>query len=494
MRDSFNKFKKIIILEVLIKCLVIGFSIGLISFSIPLIVIKLKELDFKTIYLVLIALGAWIIISGVLFLLLKPNDKKIAKRIDTDLKLKEKVQTMLEFEKEDSFMINLQREDTIKTLSSSSIKELTIKISLFLIILFSLSMVLGVTAVAIPAPEVITPCEKHIDENVDGICDVCGEVVEIDPNYQIDKWEILSILQLIEKVEKSNIDEHLKALYITELTKLVVDLESVDKVSQMTAVVKTLISKLELELDIVNTNNEVYSVLKTSDIGLIIGMAEDIRVLNVEKVSDALDGFLILISGSKEAIREVETSFGQLLKSSNLNKNDELYLALVAFGNAINDCSANSDVNTAVKEAIKNNKERVVLDLTKQKENSDITEYVVTGLKEIFGIIDDGENNTNNDDSNQDSNNSNDRDDDIDEDELENGNSGGLGTGEVIYGSDDTFFDPEQGYVEYGDVVTQYYSDIFQKLNEGILPEEYREYFEKYFDILLKAEQEEKEE
>ena len=494
MRDSFNKFKKIIILEVLIKCLVIGFSIGLISFSIPLIVIKLKELDFKTIYLVLIALGAWIIISGVLFLLLKPNDKKIAKRIDTDLKLKEKVQTMLEFEKEDSFMINLQREDTIKTLSSTSIKELTIKISLFLIILFSLSMVLGVTAVAIPAPEVITPCEKHVDENEDGICDVCGEDVEIDPNYQIDKWEILSILQLIEKVEKSNIDEHLKTLYITELTKLVVDLESVDKVSQMTAVVKTLISKLELELDIVNTNNEVYSVLKASDIGLIIGMAEDIRVLNVEKVSDALDGFLILISGSKDAIREVETSFGQLLKSSNLNKNDELYLALVAFGNAINDCSSNSDVNTAVKEAIKNNKERVVLDLTKQKENSDITEYVVAGLKEIFGIIDDGENNTNNDDPNQDSNNSNDPDDGFDEDELENGNSGGLGTGGVIYGSDDTFFDPEQGYVEYGDVVTQYYSDIFQKLNEGILPEECREYFEKYFDILLKAEQEEKEE
>ena len=64
-------------------------------------------------------------------------------------------------------------------------------------------------------------------------------------------------------------------------------------------------------------------------------------------------------------------------------------------------------------------------------------------------------------------------------------NSGGLGSGDVLFGSDDAFFDPEKGIVEYGDVITIYYGEILGKLNEGTLDESLREYFEYYYDMLL---------
>ena len=49
----------------------------------------------------------------------------------------------------------------------------------------------------------------------------------------------------------------------------------------------------------------------------------------------------------------------------------------------------------------------------------------------------------------------------------------------------DAFFDPEKGVVVYGDVITGYYGDILGKLNEGLLDESLREYFEHYYDMLL---------
>ena len=45
-------------------------------------------------------------------------------------------------------------------------------------------------------------------------------------------------------------------------------------------------------------------------------------------------------------------------------------------------------------------------------------------------------------------------------------------------------FDPEEGTVKYGDVITNYYGEIIGKLNDGTIPEEYREYLEQYFDII----------
>ena len=67
---------------------------------------------------------------------------------------------------------------------------------------------------------------------------------------------------------------------------------------------------------------------------------------------------------------------------------------------------------------------------------------------------------------------------------------GGYGSGEVLFGSDDNIFDIEEGIVKYGEVISKYYGDIVGKFNDGTLPEEYKEFFDKYYDLLFGFEDE----
>ena len=77
--------------------------------------------------------------------------------------------------------------------------------------------------------------------------------------------------------------------------------------------------------------------------------------------------------------------------------------------------------------------------------------------------------------------------DDYDEqDDIDHINSGGLGTGEMIFGSDDIIFDPNRGeYVPYGEVIKDYYARITELLVDGNLSPELEEALNDYFAILF---------
>lgn len=497
MQDSYKKFKKKIILEVLIKSIIFGFSIGLICFSVSLIYIKVRGIEFKIIYLILATLLLMLITSGLIFLILKPSEKKIAIRIDNDLNLNEKVQTMIEYKDKDSLMINLQREDTLRILSNTHISKLTLKLGVILIIILASSVLACVTAIAIPTSVNATECINHIDENNDGLCDICNKDLVDDPDYVTDNWTELMIKQLIERVKNATFNDSLKTKYVSLLENLLNDLKTVEKESEMKRIVYELIAAVKLELDKVNTNNEVYSVLKESDTSLIKSLAESINYLNIGNVETYLGNIVVLISGKAAAITELDNSAWQIFRTSKLDKNDELYLAIFEFMTKLNECTSiasnpdeyNDELNEAVKNVIKTYSTNIITALDKQLQNKVVEQDIIKTLEDVFGIEDTDLNNNPNEDPNGDSQDPNGDEDDKKIDETDN--QGGLGTGEVIFGSDEAFFDPEKGMTEYGEVITDYYGDIFAKFNEGTLPEELKQYFNKYFDVLFGTEKEE---
>jgi hypothetical protein len=66
--------------------------------------------------------------------------------------------------------------------------------------------------------------------------------------------------------------------------------------------------------------------------------------------------------------------------------------------------------------------------------------------------------------------------------------AGGLGSGEMIFGSDDTIYDPDrEAYVTYGEVIGDYYAKISELLVDGKLPAELEDALSDYFAILFKA-------
>ena len=471
--ESFKKFKKKIIREALIKSIVFGASLGLISFSIPYLIIKVKGIEFNILYLILIGLVAMLITFGSLFLILKPSDKKIAKRLDNELNLNEKVQTMIEYIDKDNLMVNLQREDTLNILSKISLKSIAMKFGVLFFVFIIISVSLGATAFAVPGYEE----PEHVHEFIDGVCS-CGEIEFVDPDYNLDDWTVKAIYEIIEEVRKSEADPYLKQKYITKLDELITGLEDVSKESEVKALVEGVISYTNVELDKVNTNNEVYSVLRVSDYGAVVTIAVQINTLDANELTKALENIIATINGSKDAIAELKPSFLDLIAKSNLDKEDELYKSLFAFADAVNECAKDSvvNVNDAVKEAVKNNINPIIEVVKAQAENKRVAILIEEGLKDIFRL--------NNIDIEIDNLGGDETENPDDKKPVNDSNQGGLGTGEYLFGSDDLFFDPETGIVRYGDVYFGYYGDLLSKFEDGTLPEELREFFDYYFGIL----------
>ena len=246
MSESFNKFKNKILLEVIIKALSIGLASGLIAFSIPWLIIKLLRADFNVLYLVLIGIAVFVLVSGLFLIIKIPTNKKAAKRIDNELSLNEKVQTMIEYEDDNSYMATLQREDTLRILSNISIKKISMRFSLFFFILIGFACAVTVTALAIPKYDEPTDIP---DDDYD------------DPIYDLDDWTIRAIRDIIEVVQNSTIVESLKIEYVAELNELITKLESSTKESQMKEhVLKTIDKECAGQIIITGSfgDNELY--------------------------------------------------------------------------------------------------------------------------------------------------------------------------------------------------------------------------------------------
>ena len=471
---SYIKFKKKIVLEVLIKTLAISLSLGLISFSVPFLYYKTKGIEYNLLYLILISIGVCLVTFGLLFLILKPNDVKVAKRLDKELKLNEKVQTMIEYKDKDELMISVQREDTLNILSKTSIKNISMKFGILFFIIIILSMSLTVTSLVIPGYEE----PEHVHEFIDGVCS-CGKFEEVEPDYNLDNWTVKAILELIEEVKKSSMNDELKQKYISKLNGLITDLETITSEKDVKALVESTIKYIEVELDKVNTNNEVYTILKESNFNVILQIALQINLLKPNELKLLLESVIITISGSSPAINELRPEFLDLLTESNLDKEDNLYKALVTYADAINNCADKDpsvDVNDRVIEAVRNNLQPIVDEITYQAENKRVAVVVIDGLEAIFKL-----NDVEIEDSEIDKLPGNEEDDNKHNNQS---GQGGLGTGDYLFGSDDLFFDPEKGIIKYGDVYFEYYGDLLSKFEDGTLPEELREFFDYYFGIL----------
>lgn len=110
-----------------------------------------------------------------------------------------------------------------------------------------------------------------------------------------------------------------------------------------------------------------------------------------------------------------------------------------------------------------------------KEQNSELCSYVIEKLCEIFGLEipqEDGE----------DIGGPGEPDTDMSGDGEQNDQTG---TGDVVMGADEKFFDDVLGYVSYGQVISDYYNEIIRAMDEGVLPaEQWSDYLETYFEYL----------
>ncbi|MBE5742037.1 MAG: tripartite tricarboxylate transporter TctB family protein [Clostridiales bacterium] len=206
MKKSINPvFKKLyqrLMVEGIIRSLLCGFIVGFtVNF---MLAFSFWAFDARNFWLsIVIGVAVGVIATVVFyFLLFKPDEKLIARRVDR-LGLEERVITMTEFENDESYIAQKQREDAKVKIGNVSIKSIKYKVSMITIILCCVTFLVGssMTVVAgLSETGVIKPGSDFIDdiipppkaEPVELIYEVdmnIGGFIEGEPIQIIDKGQ-----------------------------------------------------------------------------------------------------------------------------------------------------------------------------------------------------------------------------------------------------------------------------------------------------------------
>ncbi len=459
-----GKFRfRLILLSVLF-----GLSLGIFSASAIALIQKLSALAPN--WILCIGVGAGVAALGfcLLFWLRYPTERRVAKELDDRLSLPEKVQTMIAFQNDESAMLTAQREDTTAALRTAPKKALRTRHLWVQILLPVLSCALLATAILMPvfAKEVVEPVTPP----------------DTSDEWALTDWHITAVRELIETVRASDLVEEGKTDVIASLERILTDLQSVQSKKQMKRLVIAEMVKIDAVSDEINTYTRISSVLSNSPntsvsslsvaIGypaapIVVSKYQELRLelSRAESKQDALEGFAAAIHTALGGAEAPET--------------DALYLALTSFAEALAEFAPepfDEDTLTRIFEA---SGQEISAAMNQQNTNRTVTDNTNNRLMEIFGITwnelpeeltvrNDAEAGTENNEYTE-------KDEDI-------VHGGGLGGGEVIYGSDDAVYSPaDETHVRYGDVIDEYDGKKTAALSERPLSDEMKEFIDKYF-------------
>ena len=478
MSDEFKRFSRRIQLEYLIKAIIVSLSLGLISAGLPLLILKLLKIEIAAWIYVIIGLGVFIL-AMIGFYLFKPNESKIARRIDRELKLNEKVMTMVEYQNEDGFMLDIQRDDANNRLKDLPTKSLRLHFSFLYPVILIIALAISITSIALPVGAIEKPKEE-----------------EEDKDYDEDSYTIQRLKELIEYVKESNCNKEYKLRSVKSLEDLIPLIEKATVESEMKAAVEGTISKLKDDLIPSNSHKIIYNeaLVKNKDANGIF-FASLINELKPERI----DTLITTIKNELEAnlangiatLTTARIDFKDKLETSTLKDSygtDELYLAIVGFGRACGlGAQGLNDGSLELKDALLGidlAQEELKKAMAMQECNNKTAEYLELELRVLFDLIIDEEDTPSTEPSLPDMSEPDDS-----TDTHKGDNEGGFGDGDILYGSDDVIYDPEFGYVKYGEILEKYRALIEKDVVEGALTPEMIEFYREYYRNLTQKEE-----
>ena len=469
MDENFNKFKKKIMIEHLIKSIIYSVSLGLGITSVLFVIFKRIPLILN--FFVYLIIG--VVISLIAFYLLynayKPKDEEIAKRLDKQFSLHENVETMVKFKNEDNAVVNVQRKMTSSKLERIPSKSLPMKfaVTMFVGVFVSLGMCVG--SFFIP--------EKKVNAD---IVDSSSSSSENNSNTSYDNQSSSSstsqesisdrIDKIIEEVKSSSLDDKTKDEIIDKLENLKDELPSSEDKNKTIDDTKKEIDEI---IDKLNSKNIIGEKLSLSENENVKLLGEGIKNIDKDKIKLALDNIK----------NEIDTALKASLLEG-VSEDDELYQALNKFINSL----INADI-----ELLDNIFSTAYEDILKALEKQQSNEAIKNKIDEELDALkpddsdssDDGEKGDQKDDSKDDPNGDKKDDSSVDGDQKDDDKGqGGKEDGKTQYGSDDKVYSKDGTSTEYGDVLDDYYGDIVNGENDGESPDDIGDIIDDYFSTL----------
>ncbi len=469
MGKHFTKIRRRTRLSALLTALLFGVGVGALTVSALVLVLKLLGIAMQTWYW-FSGVAGFALATGISYLIFMPSDRRLAKRLDEEHGLDEKMRTMVAFRDSDDAFMKLQREDADERLGQ--IKVVTWRrrqlIAALLVVVLSFGSVTG--AILVPQKEAASgPTEAPID------ADEKSRILA----------ELAKLIQMVEEMEL--IAPALKENSLTELKSLVAFVEAHDYLSEMKSEAIGTVLRITFSLAQTNTALTVGKNLSQS-------ATEEIQELG--KVLAELSG-----SKSKSALEDLRKS----LKNAELDQADFAADELLAatrqdgldasdpFVRSLNKIAASlksyAGEELELEDAFAPISE-LVYEINIQNVNQRSMQVVISRLCALFGItpedlagLEGGENVDTRPPSDHE-----DQDEELPpefEEPDDTIGSGGMGTGDRIYGSNDEIYYPDDNkYDKYHALANSSHAAALEMLNDGKIPEEFRAFIDEYFRIL----------
>ena len=468
MSKEFLRFKRKMCLGAILRALSFGLGLGVLVASGLWLLTKLELLSRSVTFCWLLGGILGVLGFGVVFAVSFPSDKRLAKRIDQKLSLGEKVQTMVEFRDDQSFMVSLQKSSTEEILKSTPYKRIRGKHVWAHFILPVIACGAMVATMLIPVGAFDTP-----------------EAIE-DPAYNLTAWQEQALKDLIKEVQESDMEVSPKEKVVNELNSLLGKMKSINKESEMKAAVLSTIQKVDSIVDGHNTYRIVAEKLMASEHATVKEMGGYLKGLNSIALSEYLDQTKEGLIADPTAIVPLSSALDASTDGMLVSSNDGFFLALEKLHASLGKAASITDaaereaaLNTAFSDVLQD----LNLPLLCQYANERVGHNTIRRLMEIFGISESElpagtlpeKDPSKGDDSSFDDG----KDDD-------KNNSGGIGSGDMLYASNDTIYYPgDNVYTEYGKVINEYYAKIAEKIVDGNISDEMKEILSDYYAILF---------
>ena len=474
MNQKFLKFKKRMQVSAILRAVMCAVGVGLLVAAVWITADKLNAKSTAVVWCALTATLAAAAVGVLVAWLLRPTNKKVAKHLDMRLDFQERLQTMIAFEGEAGDVVEVQRADTARRLDETAKKQLRTKNLLPYLIPLLIAAVLFTTAFVIPGRVPETPTDAG----------ETGEPVDV---WELTDWHITAVRELIAYVKDSDLEHNGKLTVVETLEQMLTDLAPIKTKAQMKPVVTSAMVKINRVSDGINTYSAILSVMNASanptvkDLATAIGKpSEPILETKYQELKASFTEHV-----SAEETDAFAAALSSAVGSAGVPVTDPLYLALKDFSDALSafadtaDDLAEGEAASALSALFDTAAERISAALMQQGANRGVTDYAIDKLMEIFDILwgdlpDELKYPTNTEAGTQRG--------DYQEKEDEVVTDGGLGGGDVIYGSDDAVYDPEtETHVKYGDVIDDYDAIKTSELADRPLSDELKDFIDQYF-------------
>ena len=497
MGESFKAQKRKYLISAVIKSVVCGISFGLFALGVVLLALKLSEIRLDAVYYVAITVFSALFAGGLAFLILRPTDKKVAKKLDGEYSLDERVQTALAFAGQQGTIIELQRQDAENTLKTLPRQKIKISRLWQYALAFLLAVALAIAAIVIPAKQTV----------------VEGDEINDTP-YTVSEYELAVLKELVSDIKKSSLKPQEKGDTADKVEKLIENLKNAKTEIEKNSAVNIAVSDIAAVYTKSNSYIQIAAaMLEKRELHLsqaIISGARAFRTLPFTEYEQAETYYYLRYDTTSSAVAEpiekfraqfsvtLEDGFAGACAQTAMSimnalaavevENDGLYTVLESLGKSLQNLSQGDladDEN--IQEQVAGIFAPFVIsfcdELALQSYSGAMNRFVGNVIKALFGLPVDGpeSDGQSSGSSGEGSGGSGGGDTDPDQ----SGSSGGVGSGEHERAGEDEVYDPfTKQYVKYYEALARYQRIVDELKSSGKLTEQQQNMIDTYYRIL----------